>query len=288
MNSTVHPGTRIFAPILAGVLIDLTGVPRQGAGIAMYVVGACYLTFTYLMFRVRLPKISRARGGNGFQDLADGIRYIQRHHVFRLLIGMSFVNAFFGMSHNIILPIFVERLLGESSGSALGLLFSAGGLGGLTGAILCGSLGSVRRRGWLIIGGGGMFGVFLVIFAFSPWFALSVVLEWLSSISNQVFSVSSQSTLHGLIPDEYRGRVMGIWGMTHSVMQPFGGAGMGGLASALGAPMAVALGGGVVTLFGFFGAGNSRRLRNVGQEVAAAMGHLTPVEEAAANPVAEG
>jgi MFS family permease len=269
MNSTVHPGTRIFAPVLAGILIDLAGVPRQGAGIAIYVVATGYITFTYLMFRVHLPKVTRAKGGNGIQDLLDGIRYIQGRHVFRFLIGMSFVNAFFGGAHNIILPLFAERLLGESSGSALGLFFSAAGLGGLTGAILGGSLSSPARRGVFIATGGMGAGVFLILFAVSPWYSLSVALEWLFSASQQVFSVSAQSTLHGLVPDEYRGRVMGVWGMTYSVMQPAGGLQMGGLASILSAPAAVAIGGVVVTLFAFIGAGLDGRIRNVGQELPA-------------------
>ena len=288
MNSTVHPGTRIFAPILAGVLIDLVGVPRQGAGVAIYVVATGYLAFTYLMFRVHLPKISRARGGNGLQDMVDGVRYIQRHHVFRFLICMSFVNAFFGGAHNIILPLFAERLLGESSGSALGLFFSVAGLGGLMGAVLGGSLSSPGRRGWFIAGGGMTSGLFLILFAVSPWYGLSVALEWFFSASQQVFSVSAQSTLHGLVPDEYRGRVMGIWGMTYSVMMPAGGLQMGGLASALGAPAAVAIGGGVVALFAFVGAGLDSRIRNVGRELSAAMHSPAPVGESpAAGSVAD-
>ena len=109
-----------------------------------------------------------------------------------------------------------------------------------------------------------MFGISLAIFAFSQWYALSVAMEWLGSVSNQLFSVTAQSTLHILVPDEYRGRVMGVWGMTHTVVQPLGGLQMGLAASALGAPVAVVAGGSAVALFAMLGAGRDSRIRNVG------------------------
>ena len=279
LNSTIHPGSRIFAPIIAGLLIDHVGVPRVGAAVATYLVSGTYLTFTYLMFRVHLPPIKRAQGGNGFQDMADGMRYVLNRPVFRLLIATSFVNAFFGMSHVTIIPIFAQRLVGDASGSAIALLFSAAGAGGLAGAFLGGSLGTVRRKGWLVVGGASTFGIVLIAFAFSPWYGLSVALEWLASVCLQLFAVSAQSTLHSLVPDEYRGRVMGIWGMTHTVMQPFGGLGVGAAAGAIGAPIAVAIGGGVVALFGLLGAGRDSRVRNMGDEPAVSPQGLAVVSE---------
>ena len=187
-------------------------------------------------------------------------------HTFRFVIGMSFANAFFGMAHVALLPIFADRLLGSSTGSGLGLLFSAGGLGGFAGALIAGSVGNMRRKGWLIVGGSSGFGLCLMAFAVSPWYGLSAGLEWLGSLSNQLFMVTGQSTLHRLVPDDYRGRVMGIWGMTHSVAQPFGGFQMGGLASVFSAPIAVAAGGGIIALFAIAGAGRDSRIRNLGIE----------------------
>ena len=269
LNTTIHPGTRILAPILAGLLIDYVGIPRQGAAVATFIVAASYATFSYMMFRVHLPPVERAHGSSGIQDLADGIRYILESPVFRLLILTSFVNALFGMSHVALMPIFAQRLLGHASGSAISLLFSAAGIGGLMGAVIGGSLGALRSKGWLIIGGASTYGGLLVAFAFAPWYGLALALEWLASVFLQLFSVTAQSAMHTLVPDEYRGRVMGVWGMTHSVMQPLGSMAMGGAASGIAVSFSVAIGGGVVALFGLLGAGRDSRIRNIGTGVSA-------------------
>ena len=264
LNSTIHPGTRIFAPLAAGLLIDHFGIPREGAAVAIFIVAGTYAAFSYMMFRVHLLPVERAHGNSGFQDLRNGIRYILMSPVFRLLILTSFVNAFFGMSHVTLMPIFAKNLLGDASGSAISLLFSVAGLGGLMGAVIGGSLGAMRRKGWLIIGGASTYGMLLISFAFAPWYSIALVLEWLASICLQLFGVTAQSTLHNLVPDEFRGRVMGVWGMTHSLMQPMGGMVMGGAASVITASFVVAIGGSVVALFGLLGTGSNSRIRNIG------------------------
>jgi MFS family permease len=269
LNSTVHPGTRILAPLIAGLMIDFIGVPRVGASIAIYIVAGSYAIFSYMLFRVHLPPMERAIGSSSFQDFKDGIRYILFRPVFRLLILTSFVNAFFGMASVTLMPIFANDLLGEASGSAISLLFSATGIGGLMGALIGGSLGSMRRKGWLIIGGSSFYGGLLIAFALSPWYGLALALIWLASVCLQIFTVTAQSILHTLVPNEYRGRVMGIWGLTHSVLQPMGGLIMGVAASVAAASVVVAVGGGVVTLFGLLGAGLDRRVRSIGDESAA-------------------
>ena len=263
LNSTIHPGTRIFAPIVAGLLIDHLGIPRQGAAVAIFVVAATYATFSYLMFRVQSPHIERAHGSSGLQDLLDGMRYIRSNPVFRLLILTSFVNAFFGMSHITLIPVFAQNLLGNASGSTISLLFSVAGIGGLMGAVIGGSIGNIQKRGWVIIGGASSYGGLLVAFAFAPWYYLALALECLASICLQMFAVTAQSTLHSMVPDEFRGRVMGVWGMTHSVMQPFGGMAMGGAASGIAAAIVVATGGSVVALFGLLVTSRESQIRNI-------------------------
>ena len=278
LNSTIHPGTRIFAPILAGFLIDNIGVSREGAALVLYLVAAGYVTFSFLMFRVRLSPVRRSSGTSGIQDLVNGMRYILKRPVFRALITTSYVNAFFGMSHITLMPIFAELLGGDASGSAIALLFSAAGIGGLMGTLIVGSMGNIRRTGWLILGGAGGFGVVLVAFAFSPWYGLSVILEWLSSVCLSIFAVTAQTTLHNQVPDEYRGRIMGIWGMTHTVMQPLGGLAMGVTAGAVGAVAALAFGGSLTTLFAVFGAGREKQVRDIGQTATEARVSAGPSE----------
>ena len=263
LNSAAHPGTRMFAPLIAGVLIDQVGMGHDGAAAALYAVSALTMVFTFALIGVRVPPIQRASGSNGLQSMVEGLGYVANNRIFLLLILTSFSNAFFGGAHIALLPVFADKLLGEATGTSLAILTSAGGVGGLTGAVVGGSLGRFRRHGWLIIGGAWSFGGTLVLFALSPWFWLLVMLEWVASASNQLFNVTSQATLHGLVPDEFRGRVMGLRSMMHSVAQPMGGLQMGAMANAIGVTTALLISAGCLLAVVTLGIARDGRVRNM-------------------------
>ena len=128
-----------------------------------------------------------------------------------------------------------------------------------------------------MLGGACNFGVALILFAIAPVFWMLVGLEWLASASSQMFSVTAQSTLHGLVPDEYRGRVMGLWGMTHTVAQPLGGLQLGALANAIGATSALVISGSFAVVFALGGIGRDSRVRNLDSNMVIA-GIENPVE----------
>ena len=250
---------------------------HEGAATALYLVAGLNLVFSFALFKIHMAPVKRTNSTGGFQSLTQGMWYVANNRIFMLLILTSFSNAIFGMAHVTLLPVFTEKLMGESTGFYLALLTSAGGVGGLTGAFFAGSLGSIRRRGWLMLGGACNFGAVLILFAIAPVFWMLVGLEWLASASSQMFSVTAQSTLHGLVPDEYRGRVMGLWGMTHTVAQPLGGLQLGALANAIGATSALVISGSFAVVFALGGIGRDGRVRNLDSNVVIA-GVENPVE----------
>ena len=75
--------------------------------------------------------------------------------------------------------------------------------------------------------------------------------------------VASQRSLQIMVPDNMRGRVMGFYGMTWSIM-PLGGFQAGIVAQNLGAPFAVSLGGLAVAAFAAGPAMLNAKVRNIG------------------------
>ena len=71
----------------------------------------------------------------------------------------------------------------------------------------------------------------LVILAFAGHYWMLLVAAACVGIGSSIFNVSAQSTLQVLVPDDFRGRVMGIWGLTHSTFQPLGQMQMGTMAA---------------------------------------------------------
>ena len=111
------------------------------------------------------------------------------------------------------------------------------------------NLSSVRKRGLLILGGFTAPALLIIAFSFAARFEVALALLFLIGSTQGVFNVTAQTTLQYLVPNEFRGRVMGIWGMTHTAVQPLGQLQLGLLAGFFTAPIAVTIGGVAMVVF---------------------------------------
>ncbi len=251
LNSSIWQGTRIIAPAVAGFIIDLV---NTGASFLVAAVG--FAVMTGVMASLRIPAIPQGAAGNPARAMLEGVTFIRRNSVFSFLIGMTFFNSFFGMAYVMLMPVFAVDVL-EVGARGQGFLLGVGGVGSLVTTLWLGARsgdGSPGRRGWRIIGGAALFGLLLVAFGLTVHFLrsypLALALMALLGCSNSVYMISIQSSLQLLVPDQMRGRVMGFYGMTWSIM-PLGGLVAGALASVafIGATFAVAIGGLAVVAF---------------------------------------
>ena len=248
-------------------LIDrrsLMNAVALNAAVTFYLAAAGFVVFVLFLAAVQMPPIERATSANFLRDMAAGLRFIRDNHIFTFLLGMTFFNSFFGLSYIFLMPVFQKDIL-RVGASGLGLLLAMGGVGALSGTMIVTSLGNVRRKGLLMIGGAVAFGITLLLFAYSPWFGLSLVLVTLAGGTSSAYMISAQSTLQMLVPDQFRGRVMGFWGMTYQIM-PLGGFQAGVLATIVSAPFAVALGGIAVIAFAILGAARDTQVRHLGTQ----------------------
>ena len=101
----------------------------------------------------------------------------------------------------------------------------------------------------MIIGGAIFQGVFLVMFALSSWYSVSLLALFFMGIGAATFSVASQSAIQLLVDNEFRGRVMAIFGLTHMGVRPLGEMQFGGMAAIFTAPIAATVGGAMVVAF---------------------------------------
>ena len=278
LNSTVWPGTRIFGPALAGVVIDRVGeaadAPLIGAAAAYYVASLGFILFGLSLSLVRLPAIERAKGRNVLQDIVEGVKYVWGHTLFAFLIGFMFINQVLVNPFTVLLPVFATDVF-HGNASTLGLLIAATGAGSFAGAVLAAALAGYRRRGWLIFSGVAIQSLSVILFATSDSLGLSLLLLVFSGVGHGFFTVPAQTTVQQLVPDQLRGRVMSMWGMTHSVASPLGrmqmgtvaGLSRGNLDASLGrlagAPFALILGGSVILGLTAISAGANRQVRTL-------------------------
>ncbi len=65
-----------------------------------------------------------------------------------------------------------------------------------------------------------------------------------------LFFSTSNTVMQTIVPDEMRGRVLGVWGLVFGAMIPLGSLEAGWLAEWLGAPFALAFGGVICAIAG--------------------------------------
>ena len=261
LNAAIWQGTRIVAPAIAGFIIA-----QLGTSTSFFLAGAGFVTMAIVITTLSLPEIQRGGSGNAARDMLDGMKFIAGNSVFSFLIGMTFFNSFFGMAYIFMMPVFAVEIL-KVGADGQGLLMGVSGAGALVTTMMLGSIGNFRQKGLMLIGGAVAFGAGLALFALMtqvyPSFPLVMAIMLFVGIFNSIYMISIMSSLQMMVPDRMRGRVMGFYGMTWSIM-PLGGMQAGWIAEYLGAPIAVMIGGFAVIGFAVGPAMLNRQVRNIG------------------------
>lgn len=213
LNSAVMNSGRIFGPAVAGGIIELTDISA-----AMFLNGGCYLVGTVFLLLVRSrSQQPAARDTTILRDLWEGLRYFVKTPVTLMVIGLGFAFGFFGMPYIQVMPAFAKDTLGVGAGGA-GILLAGAGFGSLLGNLVLASLGDFRHKNWLLIGSAFIFGLSLLIFAWSPWFWLSWAILLVVGMGSSGYISVGTAVLQLHVPPELQGRVLSLWYVTAGLM----------------------------------------------------------------------
>lgn len=232
-TSAIWNTMRILGPVGAGLLIAVIGI-----GQALFVTAVGFMVSSALIASLRLAPV--ASGGPMRGGMLEGFRYVMSEKIFFATVGLSFFTSLFGASYVILLPIFAEDIL-DVGVRGFATMEAAAGLGALAGTLSIVRLGAQAPRGPLMLISASVFGLLIAGFAASRSFPLSLGLLFLGGFASSVYLNLGMTTLQLLVPNELRGRVMGVWSLTW-VLASAGGLPAGLLAEWLGASWAVAIG----------------------------------------------
>ncbi|MDQ6623785.1 MAG: MFS transporter, partial [Verrucomicrobiota bacterium] len=123
-----------------------------------------------------------------------------------------------------------------------GVLLSAAGLGALVGALGVATFGHTFAPRNMALSGVWIFSAALIALSLTSNFYLSLVLLFFSGVGMLLFFSTSNTVLQMIVPDEMRGRVMGVWSLIFGSMIPIGSLQSGALANWLGTRYALAFG----------------------------------------------
>ncbi len=241
MESIVWNAVRVLAPALAGVVIDRLSIQASMffSAATFYVMGA---VITMLRLRPRPPA-----AGQVVQQIGESFTYVRQHPVFLYVMLLTFCNSMFGMAYIFLMPVFAKEVLNVGA-ERVGWLLGASGVGAILGTWFVGTLKAGSPKGLMMLGGALFYGLTQILFSLAAWqglYGVSMALLFLVGISNSLYLVGGLSTLQQRVPDQLRGRVMGLYGVTWS-LAPLGMAQGGFIAQYFGAPLAVGVGAAVI------------------------------------------
>lgn len=244
LNSSMVNAARMIGPSLAGILIAAIG-----EGGCFLVNALSYVPVIAALLAMRIPP-EREKPSNDrvLEGIAEGIRYIRGFAPIRHLILLVALVSLAGMPYTVLMPVFAADYLGGGA-HTLGFLMGASGLGALVGTVYLASRRDVRDFARLSGAAAAVFGGGLAAFALVHAFWIDLLMLFVAGLGMMVQVAGSNTLIQTVVDDDKRGRVMSFFTMAFMGMAPFGSLLAGSLASRVGSPATVALGG-VVCIVG--------------------------------------
>ena len=238
LNSSMVNGARLVGPSVAGVLISVAS-----EGWCFLFDGVSYVAVIVSLLLMRIaPRAGGTRRQDIFVELREGVRYAFGFAPIRSVLLLLALVSLMGMPYTVLMPVMAAAVL-HGGPHTLGFLMGATGVGALGGAVYLASRRSVLGLGRVIASAAVLFGCGLIAFSFSRHVGLSLALMVVTGTGFMVQMASSNTVLQTLVREDMRGRVMAFYTMAFMGTAPFGSLLAGGLASRIGAPHTILVGG---------------------------------------------
>ena len=222
LNSVVWQASRMVVPALGGFIIALSDTW------VLFLIGALgSLGMASALARIASRRSVRT-SGLGLAQFAEGVRFVVRDPVFASLVPLTYCCMFFGTSLLQIMPLFADAF--DAGETGYGLLISASGLGAIVGTFIVGPYQRSGSLGWIMLAGLALTAVslqcFALVTALLPAGLAALALAMTAALAMGLFStvylIASMTVLQLIVPEVLRGRVMGLHGITYSLI-PLGG-----------------------------------------------------------------
>src|SRR6188472_1652964 len=237
LNSSIVNGARVVGPSVAGLMIGAVGV-----AMCFFLNGLSFIAVIAGLWMMRLPIFGRKTHAVSAGEHAwEGILYSIKHPRVRTILLLFLAVGVFGWSYAVLMPAFARDVLGRGA-NGYGILMSASGTGAFVGALLVATFGHLFTPRKIALGGVWLFSIAMLAVAFIKSFPFALVFLFAAGFGMLLFFSTSNTVLQTIVPDEMRGRVMGVWSLVFGAMIPLGSLEAGAVAHFVGTPFALASG----------------------------------------------
>jgi MFS family permease len=240
-NSLVFNIARTTGPALAGAVIVVIGM--GGTYLLQGFFMALAVWWTYAMrsdANAPLAAGETAPARESFmQSILEGWRFSWRNQAVRASLACAMLVSFFIVPFTTLMPVFARDLLQVGAGGQ-GVLLGCIGAGAFLSAATITLAGERLPRGLMMLASVAVYGVIVIAFAFSPWYAFSIMLMLCAGLCQPLSNALVQTVIQSHAPRELHGRTMALFSM-HMVLITVGSMALGALAEWVGPRWSMAL-----------------------------------------------
>jgi MFS family permease len=238
INSSMVNGARLIGPSIAGLVISIVGEAT-----CFLLNGLSFLGVIVALLAMKIPRKPHVgRHTSVLHGLREGFRYAFGFPPVRSLLLLVALIGLVGMPYAVLMPIFAGDIL-HGDERTYGFLLGSSGVGALVGSLYLASRRTVLGLGRWIAAMSGVFGIGLFVFSFSRSVPLSMALLVVMGFAVIVQLASCNTILQTVVEEQQRGRVMSLYTTAFLGMSPLGSLIAGSLASKVGAPNTLRIGG---------------------------------------------
>ncbi|MBM3945000.1 MAG: MFS transporter [SAR202 cluster bacterium] len=250
-NYLAYQVVAIVGPLITGPILDnFVGWAYVFIGSAVSLAAVVLSFLRHERTRPEPPADGAEKRPSPLGDLLQGLSYGFRTPTIRALVVLALAVELFGWPHETMLPVMAEKVL-RVGGTGYGYILAASGTGAILFTASLSRFGGSLSKVKLTLATAAAFGLFLILFGYSPWFGLSLLLIGVAYGMGFIYETMMSTLLQTAGPAHMRGRLLSfqstIWGLS-----AVAGFYMGAIANATDARAAIAIGGGVLIVVSFF------------------------------------
>lgn len=236
LNSAMMTSSRVFGPVIAGVLITTVGYAWCFTLDALSYIGPMIALLAMRTSEIRrAPVVARAKG-----QIRDAFRYVGGLPQLWLPIVLTAVISTFTLNFQVVMPLLVTRTF-DGTDTAFTFLFSVLSVGSVLGALWMARHTTLRLA--QTVHAATLLGVATVLLALAPDLALAFPIALLMGLGMTAFITSSTGNLQLTADAEKRGRVLALQSVVLIGSTPIGGPIIGAVVQAWGARVGLMVGG---------------------------------------------
>lgn len=204
LSSTIWTIASVTGPVLAGLLITTLGTTNMFFGSIAILVAAVY--FVYQI--PNQPVLHNNMLQRTWDSMKEGLGFVWRTKEVLSALSLDMFAVLFGGA-TALLPVFATEIL-HIDATKTGMLKAAQGLGTVLILTIMTRYPLKKKQGSIMMQSVALFGIFIIVFAISTNFWLSITALFLAGLFDGLSVVVRSTIIQLYVPDEMRGRVSSV------------------------------------------------------------------------------